>query len=113
MSVESSAERNVLAAVTRQAILDALSGDGEAAQWLECHSLPPVPFKHPIFEYLAPEYMSGTELQRMMFKHLTDEKKAKRLYHSLRAPESHRPAPERRLCPNCGAVLVEDACRFF
>jgi hypothetical protein len=105
VSVESSAERNLLAAVTRQAILDALSGDGEAAQWLECHSL-------PLFEYLAPEYMSGAELRRMLFKHLTDEKKAKRLYHSLRAPESHRPAPERRLCPNCGAVLVEDACRF-
>ena len=105
MSVGSHAERNLLAAVTRQVVLDALSGDAEAGEWLEHHSL-------PVLEYLAPEYMSGAELQQMLFKHMVNGKRAKRLYHSLRAPESHRPAPERRLCPECGAVLIEDACRF-
>ena len=105
MSVGSHAERNLLAAVTRQVVLDALSGDAEAGEWLEHHSL-------PVLEYLAPEYMSGTELHQMLEEHLVNGKRAKRLYHSLRAPESHRPAPERRLCPECGTVLIEDACRF-
>jgi hypothetical protein len=76
----------------------------EADQWLERDSL-------ALFEHLAPEYMSGQELQRMLFKHLTNPKKAKRLYSYLRGTDPQQ-EPTRRLCPECGAVLVEDACTF-
>jgi hypothetical protein len=93
-----SAETNLLAAITRQAILDALTGDQEADEWLEHHSL-------PVLEHLAPEYMTGRELQKLLFKHLGDKKKATRLYRYLRTPERERAVPDRRLCPQCGLEL--------
>jgi hypothetical protein len=110
-----SAETNLLAAMTRQAIMDALQGDQEAASWLQHHSL-------PVLDHLAPEYMSDQELQTILIRHLANPKQAKRMYGWLRSepkastskPVQAKPLAPRRAakgsCPQCGMELESGCC---
>ena len=109
-------EQLLIAAVIRQGIADAVSGDESARQealgWLESAS-------GPMLAAVAPPGISGQQLRTLVAKRLGKPKSAKRLTELIgekpvKAPQprGHHPAtrPPRKPCSQCGRPSIAPIC---
>jgi hypothetical protein len=109
-------EQRLIAAVIRQGIADAVSGDESARQealgWLESAS-------GPMLAAVAPPGISGQQLRTLIAKRLGKPKSAKRLAEligekAVKAPRQHghQPAtrPTRNPCSSCGRLSISPVC---